>query len=51
MEFFAVIAVIVVLALVLGIKPVILITAATIFLWLIFASISVLFFYFFFNKL
>lgn len=49
MEFFAVIAVIVVLALVLGIKPIILIAAATIFLWLIFASISILFFYFFFR--
>ncbi len=49
MEFFAVIAVIVVLALVLGVKPIILIAAATILLWLIFASISVLFFYFFFR--
>ena len=51
MEFFAVIAVIVVLALVLGIKPIFLIVAATILLWLIFASIALLFFYFFFRLL
>ena len=47
MEFFVVIAVIVVLALVLGVKPIVLLAAGGALVWLIFAAVSILFIYFF----